>query len=48
MSGSSAWVWVLPGLAAIGGLLIAVRIVRRRSNLVEQDDSIVDGEEKPS
>ena len=46
MSGSSAWVWVLPGLAAIGGLLIAVRIVRRRSNLVEQDDSIVDGEEK--
>ena len=48
MSGSSAWVWVLPGRAAIGGLLIAVRIVRRRSNLVEQDDSIVDGEEKPS
>ena len=48
MSGSSAWVWVLPGLAAIGGLLIAVRIVRRRSNLVAQDDSIVDGEEKPS
>jgi cytochrome c-type biogenesis protein CcmH len=48
MSGSSAWVWVLPGLAAIGGLLIAVRIVRRRSNLVENDESIVDGEEKPS
>jgi cytochrome c-type biogenesis protein CcmH len=48
LSGSSAWVWVLPGLAAIGGLLIGVRIVRRRSNLVEQDDSIVDGDEKQS
>jgi cytochrome c-type biogenesis protein CcmH len=46
VSGSSLWVWVLPGLAALAGLLIGVRIVRRRASLVEQDDSIVDGEEK--
>jgi len=46
VSGSSLWVWVLPGLAVLAGLLIGVRIVRRRASLVEQDDSIVDGEEK--
>jgi cytochrome c-type biogenesis protein CcmH len=48
VSGSSLWVWVLPGLAALAGLLIGVRIVRRRASLVEQDDSVVDGEEKSS
>ena len=42
MSGSSAWVWILPALAAIAGLLIGVRIVRRRASLVDQDDSVVD------
>jgi cytochrome c-type biogenesis protein CcmH len=46
VSGSSLWVWVLPGLAAIAGLLIGVRIVRRRASLVDQDDSVVGGEEK--
>jgi cytochrome c-type biogenesis protein CcmH len=45
MSGSSMWVWILPALAAVAGLLIAVRIVRRRSHLVEQDESVVDGED---
>ena len=46
MSGSSAWVWILPALAAIAGLLIGVRIVRRRASLVDQDDSVVDAEER--
>jgi cytochrome c-type biogenesis protein CcmH len=45
VSGSSVWVWILPGLAALAGLLIGVRIVRRRASLVEQDESVVDGEE---
>lgn len=45
VSGSSLWVWILPGLAALAGLLIGVRIVRRRASLVEQDESVVDGEE---
>jgi cytochrome c-type biogenesis protein CcmH len=46
VSGSSLWVWVLPGLAALAGLLIGVRIVRRRASLVDQDESVVDGDEK--
>ena len=45
LQGSSIWVWVLPGIAAIAGLFIGVRIVRRRASLVEQDDSVVDGED---
>jgi cytochrome c-type biogenesis protein CcmH len=45
LQGSSVWVWVLPGLAALAGLFIGIRIVRRRAKLVEQDDSIVDGED---
>jgi cytochrome c-type biogenesis protein CcmH len=46
MSGSSAWVWILPAIAAVAGLLIGVRIVRRRASLVDQDDSVVDGDDK--
>ena len=45
LKGSSIWVWVLPGLAAVAGLVIAIRVVRRRARLVDQDDSIVDSEE---
>lgn len=45
MSGSSAWVWIFPALAIVGGLLIGIRIVRRRARLVDQDDSVVDSEE---
>ena len=39
---SSAWVWLTPVVAAVGGLLIGITIVRRRSKLVEQDDSVVE------
>jgi cytochrome c-type biogenesis protein CcmH len=45
LKGSSIWVWVLPGLAAVAGLVIAIRVVRRRAKLVDQDDSVVDSEE---
>ena len=45
LQGSAMWVWVLPGLAVIDGLLIGIRIVRRRAQLVEQDDSVVDGDD---
>ncbi len=45
LKGSSIWVWVLPGLAAVGGVVIAIRVVRRRAKLVDQDDSVVDVEE---
>jgi len=47
VDGSSIWVWVLPGLAALAGLFFGVRIVRRRASLVDQDTSIVDTEESP-
>jgi cytochrome c-type biogenesis protein CcmH len=45
VQGSSIWVWVLPGIAVIAGLLIGIRIVRRRAQLVDQDDSVVDAED---
>jgi cytochrome c-type biogenesis protein CcmH len=45
LQGSSIWVWVLPGLAALAGLFIGIRIVRRRANLVDQDDSVVDDDD---
>src|SRR4051812_16152513 len=44
---SSIWVWVLPALAAMGGLFIAFRIVRQRSRLVEQDDAPLDAPIEP-
>ena len=45
LKGSSIWVWMLPGVAAVAGLVIAIRVVRRRTKLVDQDDSVVDSEE---
>jgi len=42
MTSSSAWVWILPALAVIGGLFVGIRIVRRRSQLVDTDDSDVE------
>ncbi|HET7809514.1 MAG TPA: cytochrome c-type biogenesis protein [Steroidobacteraceae bacterium] len=39
---STAWVWMTPLVAALAGLVIGIRIVRRRSKLVDQDDSVVD------
>ncbi len=45
LKGSSIWVWILPGLAAVAGLFIAIRVVRRRTKLVDQDTSAVDVEE---
>ena len=47
VKGSSAWIWIAPALAAIAGLFIGVRIVRRRATLVDQDDSVVETEESP-
>jgi cytochrome c-type biogenesis protein CcmH len=47
VSGSSLWVWVLPVIAALGGVFVGVRVVRRRARLVDQDDSVVDTEEIP-
>ena len=43
---SAIWVWLLPVLAALIGLIVAVRIVRQRARLVEQDVTPVDSEER--
>ena len=45
LDSSSAWVWILPGVAVLAGLFIGVRIVRRRSSLVDTDDSSVEAED---
>lgn len=42
---SSFWVWLVPVLAVLAGLVIGVRIVRQRAKLVDQDDSPVETEE---
>ncbi len=47
VEGSSAWVWVTPAAALLAGLYIAIRIVRRRAVLVDQDESVVETEEQP-
>ncbi len=47
VEGSSAWVWVTPAAALLAGLYIAIRIVRRRAILVDQDESVVETEEQP-
>ena len=45
MESSTAWIWILPGVAVLAGLVIAVRIVRRRATLVDSDGSAVDVED---
>jgi cytochrome c-type biogenesis protein CcmH len=42
---ASAWLWLMPVIGLLAGIFIAVRIVRQRRYLVEQDDSVIDGEE---
>ena len=42
---STAWVWVLPFLLLLVGVLIAVRIVRHRTTLVANDDSVIEPED---
>jgi len=42
VEGSSAWVWVVPGIALLAGLFIGIRVVRRRASLVDEDTSTVE------
>jgi cytochrome c-type biogenesis protein CcmH len=45
MSGGTAWIWIAPLLVFLGGVLVAVRIVRRRAAMVASDDSVVEPED---
>jgi cytochrome c-type biogenesis protein CcmH len=47
LNASTAWVWFAPLVALVGGVIVAVVIVRRRSQLVATDDSVVDGDDRP-
>jgi len=40
--GSAIWVWLAPLVALVGGIVVAIVIVRRRGKLVESDDSPAD------
>lgn len=44
MTASTAWVWIAPIMVLLGGVLIAVVIVRRRSAMVAADDSPIDAD----
>lgn len=45
LAASTAWVWMFPVIAVFAGAIIGVVIVRRRSKMVDTDDSIVEPEE---
>jgi hypothetical protein len=45
MDSSAAWVWLVPLVAVVGGLFVGIHIVRRRSKLVDTDDSAVEAED---
>jgi cytochrome c-type biogenesis protein CcmH len=38
------WLWLAPGAFVLFGVVVAVRILRQRSKLVEQDDQPVEGD----
>jgi cytochrome c-type biogenesis protein CcmH len=40
--GSAIWVWLTPLIALLGGIVVAIVIVRRRGKLVASDDSAVE------
>jgi cytochrome c-type biogenesis protein CcmH len=42
---STAWVWLTPFALLLLGGFVAYRIVRQRSNMVAEDDSVVDAED---
>ena len=44
MERGTAWIWLLPLAAVLAGLFIGLRIVRRRSRLVEGDDTLIEDE----
>lgn len=44
LTGATAWVVLTPAVALIGGVIVAVVLVRRRRKLVDVDDSPVDDE----
>ena len=46
-SARTAWLWLAPGVLLVIGALVAVRVVRQRSALVDQDTDPVEEEIRP-
>ena len=42
LDAGTAWVWIAPVIALLGGFVVAIVIVRRRSALVDGDESLPD------
>ncbi len=40
LDAGTAWVWIAPVIALLGGFVVAIVIVRKRSALVDGDDSL--------
>jgi cytochrome c-type biogenesis protein CcmH len=44
VSARNMWLWLGPGIMLVIGAIIAVRIVRQRSTMVDQDDAPIEGD----
>jgi cytochrome c-type biogenesis protein CcmH len=44
---ATAWVWILPFVLLLVGVIVTVRVVRQRSRMVATDDSEPGGDESP-
>jgi cytochrome c-type biogenesis protein CcmH len=42
LDSSTAWVWIAPVFALLGGFVVAVVIVRKRSSMMDGEDSLPD------
>ena len=42
LAAETAWVWISPVIALLGGLVVAIVIVRQRSSMVEGDETPAD------
>jgi cytochrome c-type biogenesis protein CcmH len=42
LDAATAWVWIAPVIALLGGFVVAIVIVRKRSAMVIDDDSLPD------
>jgi cytochrome c-type biogenesis protein CcmH len=42
LDAQTAWVWIAPIIALLGGFVVAIVIVRKRSSMIEGDESSID------
>lgn len=42
LDGQTAWVWIAPVIALLGGFVVAIVIVRKRSSMIDGDEILPD------